>query len=198
MKTIGIVDFGVGNHSSVAYTLKSLGYNVRISNNKSVLNKTDLLLLPGVGAFSKAMEALNKANLSEYLQGQAIKNKPIIGLCLGMQLLMDLSFEGGKTDGLGLIPGSVVPFKKNNYWHIGWNSIYRNEELSHDYDEDFYFNHSFICKCPKRYIKYYSNDEQRFPAIIQSKNIIGIQFHPEKSQIPGKKLLVNIIESFKC
>ena len=121
-RTIGILDYGVGNHASVWRALHGLGYRCRVSADTDVLDATDLLVLPGVGAFSAAMKALHEHDLAEYLKAQSRAGKPIVGLCLGMQLLADESLEHGLTAGLGLIPGQVVPFEQAR-WHIGWNSI---------------------------------------------------------------------------
>ncbi|MEO7157235.1 MAG: imidazole glycerol phosphate synthase subunit HisH, partial [Vicinamibacterales bacterium] len=120
--TVGIVDYGVGNLTSVYRALHSMGYRCRVSRQFEVLSETDLLLLPGVGAFPAAMQALHECNLVEYLQEQARQERPVVGICLGMQLLADASTEYRLTAGLGLIPGQVTALP-NARWHTGWNTI---------------------------------------------------------------------------
>jgi imidazole glycerol-phosphate synthase subunit HisH len=195
-KIIGIVDYGVGNQSSVKHAILRMNYRAIVTSDKNILDECDILLLPGVGAFPKAMEELNNRNLSKYIRQQAANNKPIIGICLGMQLLLDCSYEQKKTEGLGLIPGEVVPFKHNNF-HIGWSSIkcdnltrYLNKEAI----QSFYFNHSYVCSCSDKYIECVSQSGEVFPVIIRKEKVIGIQFHPEKSQQNGETLLKSIIE----
>ena len=143
-RTIGIVDYGVGNHASVWRALHGLGYRCRVSADPEVLSATDLLVLPGVGAFAAAMDALHRHDLVEYLKLQAREGMPIVGLCLGMQLLADASVEHGVTAGLGLIPGQVLPFNQAR-WHIGWNTIevVGDDPIFRPSDgKSMYFNHS--------------------------------------------------------
>ena len=143
--TVGVIDYGSGNLLSVKHSLEKIGFRVRISNSVIVLNQADILILPGVGAYPLAMEFLKATNLDNYLKRKAHENVPIIGICLGMQLLMEGSSEICKTNGLGLIPGDVFPLADNN-WHIGWNRVdftEINTEVFQKFKEDVYFNHSF-------------------------------------------------------
>lgn len=194
--TIGIVDYGVGNHASVWRTLHTLGYRCRISDEVGVLDAANLLLLPGVGAFPPAMAALNARGLSAYLQEQTRRQRPILGICLGMQLLADASHENGLTAGLGLIPGKVVPLIEPR-WHIGWNTI---EQIRPDplfqstAGLSFYFNHSYTYSGPEEFQVCRSQQGRSFPVVIRRGKVVGLQFHPEKSQAAGRQLLWQVIE----
>lgn len=195
-RTIGIVDYGVGNHASVWRALHSLGHRCRVSSEPGVLSQTDLLLLPGVGAFPAAMEALHRHDLVGYLQEQARADRPIVGICLGMQLMADASNELRPTAGLGLIPGQVVAFEQAR-WHIGWNSIevVRDDPLLRPSDgQAVYFNHSYVFQAPAEYQVCVARLAETFPIGIRRGNLLGLQFHPEKSQSAGRQLLRNVIE----
>lgn len=195
--TIGIVDYGVGNHASVWRTLHALGYRCRVSDEIDVLNSTDLLLLPGVGAFPAAMAALHEHNMVGYLQEQARLQRPILGICLGMQLLAEASHENELTSGLGLIPGEVGPLGEPR-WHIGWNSIevVQPDKLCQASDgQSFYFNHSYSYSGPEEFHICRARQGRRlFPVVIRRGKVIGLQFHPEKSQGAGRQLLRQVIE----
>ncbi len=195
-RTIGIVDYGVGNHASVWRALHGLGYRCRVSADPQVLGDTDLLVLPGVGAFGTAMEALYRCDLVEYLKAQSRQGKPIVGLCLGMQLLADASLEHGMTAGLGLIPGQVVPFDQAR-WHIGWNSIEVVGEAPMFRPSDgksMYFNHSYVFQAAPEHQACLARLDSAFPVGVRRGNMVGIQFHPEKSQGAGHELLYNVVE----
>jgi len=193
--TVGVIDYGMGNHASVMHSLRALGYRVRLSRDKGSLDAVDVLLLPGVGAFPTAMQALHQYDLVKYLQEQAHR-RAIIGICLGMQLIASASYEHGYTVGLDLIPGDVVPFTDRG-WHIGWNTLecIRKDPLFQMSDRQaFYFNHSLIYQGPPEYQVCIARGPITFPAVIRRGNVIGLQFHPEKSQIAGKMLLKNLID----
>jgi len=194
--TIGIVDYGVGNHASVWRALHGLGYRCRVSAEPEVLDATDLLVLPGVGAFGAAMEALHRHGLGEYVKERSREGKPIVGLCLGMQLFADASLEHGLTAGLGLIPGEVVPFEQAR-WHIGWNSIevVGDDPIFRPSDgKSMYFNHSFVFQAAAEYQTCLARLEAPFPVGVRRGNLVGLQFHPEKSQRSGHGLLKRIVE----
>ncbi len=192
---IAIIDYGIGNHASVTHCLRALHYRVRITRDIATLDTADILVLPGVGAYPAAMQALQQYNLVRYIQEQAASGKPIIGICLGMQLLADASSEHQYTAGLGVIPGEFVAFPKRDC-HIGWNSIKceRDDSLIADSDsKSFYFNHSFVYNGANQYVLASAYHLERIPAVIRRKNVIGIQFHPEKSQQSGRVLLKRLI-----
>lgn len=195
-RTIGIVDYGVGNHTSVWRALHALGYRCRVSADPAVLDATDLLVLPGVGAFGAAMEALHRHGLVEYLKTQSGQGKPFVGLCLGMQLMADASYEHGLTAGLGLIAGQVTPLRDAR-WHIGWNSIEvtRDDPIFRGSDGDsVYFNHSYVFDAAPEYQVGVARLTGAFPVVVRRGNLVGIQFHPEKSQDAGRRLLRNVVE----
>lgn len=195
-RTIGILDYGVGNLSSVQRTLHGLGYRCRISHDEAVLAEADVLVLPGVGAFPIAMEHLHRYDLARYLQDEARRNRPIIGLCLGAQLMVDASSEHQLTAGLGLIPGRVVPFGPGQ-WHIGWNTIeiIDGDPLLRASDgKSVYFNHSYILDVPREYQLCQTRLEQPFVTGIRRGKVVGLQFHPEKSQDAGREILHSVIE----
>lgn len=193
---IGIVDYGVGNHASVIHSLRDIGVRVRVSDQPEVLDTADVLVLPGVGAFPSAMKALHKRGLVNYLQQQARKQRSMIGICLGMQLLTSGSYELEYTEGLDLIPGSVVPLSGAK-WHIGWNTLecIGIDSLLQSSDRNvFYFNHSFCYQGPTEFQIGIARHPDPFVCAIRRGNIVGVQFHPEKSQYAGKHLLQNLID----
>lgn len=194
--TVGIVDYGVGNHTSVWRALHGLGYRCRVSSDPSVLSQTDLLLLPGVGAFPAAMAALHRHQLVSYLQEQARLGRPIVGICLGMQLLADASSEYGVTAGLGLIPGQVRALTHKR-WHIGWNTmeVVNDDSLLKPSDGDsLYFNHSYVFDAPPEYQVSVARLDAPFTIGVRRGKLLGLQFHPEKSQHAGHRLLRNVVE----
>lgn len=198
--TVGIVDYGMGNHASVSHSLRDLGYRVRISKDQTTLDSVDVLVLPGVGAFPSAMAALHQHGLVTYLQDQSRRQRPIVGICLGMQLLASASHEHEYTTGLDLIPGEVTPFP-NKSWHIGWNTLeclHQDPLLQSSDGQAFYFNHSFKYEGPMEYQAGVARHPEAFAAVIRRGSVIGLQFHPEKSQTAGKALLKNIITALTC
>ena len=193
--TVGIVDYGMGNHASVIHSLRDLGFRIRVSAEPEVLDDTDVLVLPGVGAFPAAMQALHQRGLVSYLQQQAREQRPIIGICLGMQLLTSASYEFQYTAGLDLIPGEVVALTGAK-WHIGWNTLecVDSDSLLQASDgQAFYFNHSFCYQGPSEYQVGLSRHPEPFASVIRRGHVFGIQFHPEKSQEAGRVLLKNLI-----
>lgn len=193
--TVGIIDYGMGNHASVAQSLRRLDFRVRISKEPGELDLVDALVLPGVGAFPVAMKALHERGLVDYLQNQARIQRPLIGICLGMQLLASASYEHEYTGGLDLIPGEIIPFD-NGKWHIGWNTLecsLHDPLLASSDGQSFYFNHSFYYRGPNEYQLAISRRPFACPAVIRRGSVIGLQFHPEKSQAEGKVLLKNMI-----
>lgn len=194
--TVGIIDYGMGNLASVSNSLRELGFRVRVGKIAEELCSADVLILPGVGAFPAAMRTLHQQGLVTYLQEQARLQRPIIGICLGMQLLTSASYEHQHTAGLELIPGEIVPFADGG-WHIGWNTL---ECSPHDPvlrlsdGEAFYFNHSFYYHGPAEYQVAATRHPSPFAAVIRRGKVIGLQFHPEKSQMAGRALLQRLIQ----
>jgi imidazole glycerol-phosphate synthase subunit HisH len=197
--TIGIVDYGVGNLASVWHALHALGLRCRVSGDQEVLGRTDLLLLPGVGAFPTAMQALRQHGLDAYLQDQAAGGKPILGICLGMQLLAQSSLEHRPTAGLGLVGGQVQPLPAGR-WHIGWNILRREQDdalFASSEGKTVYFNHSYALQAESSDVVSTADlDGTVVCAAVRRANVVGLQFHPEKSQAAGRALLRTIIRGF--
>lgn len=194
--SVGIVDYGIGNHASVVHSLRDIGFRVVVTDKATDLDAVDVLILPGVGAFPPAMASLHDRGLIDYLRKQANSERPLIGICLGMQLLTEASYEYKHTVGLGLIPGDIQPFP-NHGNHIGWNTVkflHMESRSSKSDGEAFYFNHSFFYQGPSEYKAAITEHLIPFPSIIKSGNVVGLQFHPEKSQFAGKALLKNLIK----
>lgn len=197
---IGIIDYGVGNLQSVKNSLDFLNIPSKIVKKPVQLNTCDKIILPGVGAFGTAMDKLNSLGFAKKIQNFAGKKKPILGICLGMQLLFEKSEEYGLHQGLGLIKGKVLPFSKKvknlPLPLIGWNNITKVKPAPFLGDIEtgasFYFVHSFYCK-PATTSSILASAKYgiSFPAIIQQGAIYGCQFHPEKSQRDGLKILEN-------
>jgi glutamine amidotransferase len=195
-KLIGIVDYDVGNHASVTRAFQAIGYRCCTSRDATELSGTDLLVLPGVGAFPAAMSALHASGLVGFVQNWAQGGRPLIGLCLGMQLLADQSLEQGVTPGLGLIPGEVVSLG-DGQWHIGWNSleVISNDPLFAQCDgQSVYFNHSYVFEAPREYQVCVARLDHPFPVGVRRGNVVGLQFHPEKSQHDGRAMLKRLVE----
>ena len=200
-KNICIINYGMGNIHSVYNALISIGLNPFISNKKEELKNADCLILPGVGAFPQAMKNLHELNLIDEIKEQVlIKNKNILGICLGMQLFANSSEEGGLNQGLSFIPGKVMDLSnkvKIRVPHVGWNSlkIHKDSSILNNIEnfQDFYFVHSFYYNCDKKYIIASTDYEIDITAVIKYRNIFGVQFHPERSHNIGIKLLENFI-----
>jgi glutamine amidotransferase len=207
MLNVSIVDYGVGNLFSVRKALEKCGANVVLSADPDMLLKSDRLVLPGVGAFGSAISQLKRLGLIETIQKFAVSGKPLLGICLGMQLLFDESEEFGLHAGLGLIPGRVVPIPITSsngdsikIPHIGWASIsYSSPNISWEGtilsnvkpDDCVYFVHSLMAK-PKELSNQLANcfyGGHSIAAVVAHQNIIGCQFHPEKSGKVGLSIL---------
>ncbi|MDR0197439.1 MAG: imidazole glycerol phosphate synthase subunit HisH [Oscillospiraceae bacterium] len=194
---ITIIDYGAGNLFSVKNALDFLGMENEISSETEDLRKADSLILPGVGAFPDAMKMLDERGLTSVIKEQARK-KPFLGICLGMQMLFDKSYEFGETDGLGLIKGEVRLMKPRGLAvpHMGWNSLEKNTPcgLSESvYDgQHVYFVHSFAADCCSGNVAAYCDYGGKVPALVFDGNVYGCQFHPEKSGDRG----INILRAF--
>lgn len=195
---IGLVDYGAGNTASVKRLISKLGYRSRLINKPEDFEVITTLFVPGVGAFPSAMKALTEINLVKPILDFAKSGKPIVGVCLGMQLLAESSEELGITKGLGLIPGKVKALSGME-WHIGWNTLDCVAECSissKSNGESFYYNHSYEFQAPKEYIVGVAGGEKPIISIVRKDNVYGMQFHPEISQISGFKLMRRILEEF--
>lgn len=195
---MAIVDYGVGNHTSVLRCVRQLGFRAHVSHNVAQLDQADVLLLPGVGAFPTAMERLHALALVAYLQRAVQLGRPLIGICLGMQLMAESSTELGFTPGLGLIPGVVEAIGEPR-WHIGWNGLEVvpvRPLLQASDGEVMYFNHSYAYRGPEEFVAAccrVREGEAPLVAAIARGSVLGMQFHPEKSQQPGLDLLARLI-----
>lgn len=196
---IGIVDVGIGNIGSLRGALYSQGWDTQtVSSSDDMLNITHLIL-PGVGSFFNAMRRLHSADLVEPIRRHAADGRPIMGICLGMQLLAGRGSEGGESEGLGLISGEILPFEKVPNFrlpHVGWNVLHSQKQhplLEGIRDNvDFYFVHSYFFSAKlDADIVGITEYGLSFPSFVASGNIVGVQFHPEKSQRNGLRLLDN-------
>jgi imidazole glycerol-phosphate synthase subunit HisH len=198
---VTILDYGMGNINSIKKRLVKLGINPTISADVNEIKKADKLILPGIGHFSQAMERLNSLNLVEILNEEVlIKKKPILGICLGMQLMAKFS-EEGNVNGLGWFDADIVKFNikdtfKYKVPHVGWNQIQiKKQSIIMDSIADlseFYFVHSYFCKCNNESDVLNNTDhESIFASAIERENIFGVQYHPEKSHSVGEKLIKN-------
>jgi len=200
---IGIVDYNMGNLASVINAFAKVGADARLESDPSKLAQYDKLILPGVGAFGDAMEHLKSNGMDEAVKAYAKSGKPLLGICLGMQLLFESSEEFGATKGLGLIPGKVVAFDESKFDHalkvphMGWNELFRgltpNNNLFDGLPDDFYlyFVHSFHAVCDDRYAIGKTHYGYEFVSAVQNGNIYGIQPHPEKSHENGLQIIKN-------
>lgn len=201
---IGVVDYNMGNLRSVYNAFEKIGKKVDIVTKANKLKKYDKIILPGVGAFGDAMKSLEATGMREAVVDFSASNKPLLGICLGMQLLFEKSYEFGETKGLDLIPGVVVEFDSSKFEtrlkvpHMGWNEIFIQKQsplLKGLSDETYlYFVHSFHATCEDKYIIGKTTYGYDFPSIVQKDNIFGFQPHPEKSHDNGLKILKNFIE----
>lgn len=195
---IAIADYGVGNLFSLKSSFSAIGADAVVTNDISEIEKADRIILPGVGAFGDAAKKLFQSGLGGVLINEAKRGKPIMGICLGMQLLFDKSYEYGEHNGLGLIHGNIRPIadvipKNLKIPHIGWNSLsFKKESPINKYinDGDFvYFVHSFYAADCDEYTVATAEYGADLTATVQNKNVFGCQFHPEKSGETGLKIL---------
>ena len=198
---IGIVDYNMGNLASVINAFAKIGANAKLESDPSKLDQYDKLILPGVGAFGDAMTHLKENGMDEAVVNYAKSGKPLLGICLGMQLLFESSEEFGSHQGLGLIPGKVVAFDENKFDHalkvphMGWNELFVQKEtpLFAGLKKDFYlyFVHSYHAVCDDTYAIGKTHYGYEFVSAVQNDNIYGIQPHPEKSHENGLQIIEN-------
>ena len=202
---ISIIDLEVSNLYSITNAVKHLGYDYKISNSKNEIESSDCIILPGVGSFPYAISQLKKKNIYKTIINDVKKGKPIIGICLGFQLLFTNGEEFRDTKGLNLIEGSVKILPKKNDLpipHVGWNNLIKSNKKSDTFftkKDYFYFVHSYyaeptnkkVCLSHTKYGNY------KFCSSILSENIFGFQFHPEKSGRAGLNLLSKALKNAK-
>ena len=198
---IAIVDYGVGNLFSLKCSLDAIGAEAVVTGDAAVLRNAGKIILPGVGAFEDAARKLQSTGLDTVIKEEAAAGKPILGICLGMQLLFEKSYEFGEHQGLGLIPGSVVPMAgfipaELKIPHIGWNAL-RFQKSSPLFrfirEGDYvYFVHSYFAAHCNAFVIADTEYGQYLTAAVQNKNVFGCQFHPEKSGTVG----LNILKAF--
>lgn len=202
---IGIIDYGMGNLFSVSKALERLGASYFISDNLTELAKADGLILPGVGSFKDAMIRLKDMKLDSFIKDYVNEGGYLLGICLGMQLLFDESEENGYSKGLSLLPGKIGRFSgisgSNEAYkvpHMGWNKLlYKREDaILKDCQEDYvYFVHSYYLRTDdEEVVIATANYYESVPAIVGKGNVIGMQFHPEKSSQLGMNLLRNYLQ----
>jgi imidazole glycerol phosphate synthase glutamine amidotransferase subunit len=215
-KNISLIDFGAGNLHSVYKAFKFIGADVEITKDIGVIEKSDAVIFPGVGAFGAVMSSIKKNNLQDIIIKSAKSSKPFLGICVGMQVLFEDSEENPEEKGLGIFKGKVVRFKKaKTVPHIGWNSVIARSEVtkqSHNPENGdeiassglrlsrndmnrFYFVHSYYVAPEDKNIIFAETeyDTEKFTSIIKKDNLLAVQFHPEKSGNAGLELLKEFV-----
>ena len=196
---IAIIDYGVGNLFSLKCSFESIGADICVTSDPEVIAKADRIILPGVGAFEDAAKKLRDSGLDAVIKKECANGKPLLGICLGMQLLFERSFEYGEHEGLGLIKGSIRPIADVidadlKIPHIGWNALHFGDEKDELFkylnEGDFvYFVHSYYgAECEESVIATTEYSEE-LTAAVRNKNVCGVQFHPEKSEKVGLSIL---------
>ena len=198
---IAIIDYGVGNLFSLSSSFKAIGADTVVTGDIETIKKADKLILPGVGAFGDAAEKLRDSGLDRVIIDETKNGKPLLGICLGMQLLFEKSYEYGEHEGLGLIEGQVVAMQGSipenlKIPHIGWNALqFKNSSPLFKYINDndcVYFVHSYYAQNCDSSLIAVTDYGKPLTAAVQNKNIFGCQFHPEKSGNVG----LNILKAF--
>ena len=198
---IAIIDYGVGNLFSLSSSLKSIGADIVVTGDSQIIKQADKLILPGVGAFRDARAKLAENGLDKLVISEAKEGKPLLGICLGMQMLFDKSFEYGEYEGLGLIPGNIRPISDRipstlKIPHIGWNALIfpKDKPISPIFKylsegDHMYFVHSFFATDCDEYVTSSTEYGALLTASAQNGNVYGCQFHPEKSGDKGLSIL---------
>lgn len=210
MSSVAVIDYGMGNLHSVAKALEHTGRvdEIRVTHDAGQIRSADRVVLPGVGAIRDCMAEIRRLGLDEVI-AEVVKTRPFLGVCVGMQALMDFSEENGGTECLGILPGRVSYFGDElrdaqsgaplKVPHMGWNQVH--QEMAHplwqgiEQDERFYFVHSYyVTPADERYLAASSRHGVRIAAALAHENIFAAQFHPEKSQHVGLRLYANFLE----
>jgi len=198
---VGIIDYGVGNLRSVEKAFAAVGCDAVVSADKNVLQTVERLVLPGVGAFGACMKALTERGFDHLVTERVAQGTPLLGVCVGMQMLFEESEEFGTTRGLGLLRGSVSRFSDELVVpQVGWNQI--RQRHAHPLFQGiadgafFYFVHSYYCEPADRGVVLGETDYGcAYASVVEHENISGVQFHPEKSQAAGLRLLANFAQA---
>ena len=198
---IGIIDYGVGNLFSLCSSCKAIGQEAFVSGDASELAKADRLILPGVGAFGDAAKKLRDSGMADFVRAQAAAGKPLLGICLGMQLLFERSYEYGCHEGLGLLKGQVVPMEGKlpaelKIPHMGWNALeVKGGKLLSGMNRQYvYFVHSFFAENCDDSLSAVTEYGIPITAAVEQGNVYGCQFHPEKSGNVGLNILRKFAE----
>jgi glutamine amidotransferase len=197
---IAVVDYGIGNLGSVTKGFRRAGAEVVLTGDPAELRQAEALVLPGDGAFGAAMAEIEGRGLVPVLQEATRRGTPLVGICVGMQLLFEESEEHGRNRGLGLLPGRVRRFEGElPVPHMGWNTLRaRRPHPVLDGVEDgahVYFVHSYYCDAPDDVVIASSDYGREFPAIVGRDHVLGLQFHPEKSQAVGLRIAASVVRS---
>lgn len=201
---LAVIDYGVGNLFSLSCSLAAIGQEIVVTGDPEVIKSAQRLLLPGVGAYADAARKLRETGLAHVVREEAAKGKPLLGICLGMQLLLERSFEFGEHEGLGLIPGSVrsiadvIP-KGLKVPHIGWNGLHFGKDkhplFAKAQEEDcVYFVHSYYADAAVEHVIATTDYGAEITAAVAKGNVMGCQFHPEKSGTVGLGILKSFCE----
>lgn len=196
---IAIIDYGAGNTFNVQKAFDYLGVETVLTKDPAVIEQASAIVLPGVGAFKAAMENLQATGLVELIKTNVANGKPLLGICLGMQMLFDYSEEYGQTAGLGLIPGKVVAIPEQGLLvpQMGWNQqvLHRPASVFQDIDGQYtYFVHSYYAQTDPEFITSTVDYGVQVPAIVERDQVVGMQFHPEKSGQVGLQLLKDFVD----
>ncbi len=193
---IAIIDYGMGNLRSVQKAFEFLGYEAVITDDVNTILSADKVVLPGVGAFCDAIKTIREKKLDEAIYEAVKEGKPFLGICLGMQLIFDKSYENGEYDGLGVVPGKVVRLPEGvKIPHVGWNNLnikMRNPLFEGLGDNPFvYFVHSYYLETDAPVVSATTDYGKEIQVAVQKDNVFALQFHPEKSGSTGLKILDN-------
>ena len=198
MKKIGIIDYGLGNLFSIKSACDKVGMYGQLTDDKKTIMNSDAIILPGVGSFNEAMKKIRIKKLDQIIKDFFLTEKPVIGICLGMQLFFEKSYENTITEGLSLIKGDVKPFNLPKNLNIGWYPIIKKKDATIiDVVEDLsymYFVHSYYCNPTNKNVIMTETNflNFNFCSAVKYKNLYGFQFHPEKSGENGLKIYYNL------
>jgi glutamine amidotransferase len=203
MSSTVIIDYGMGNLRSVQKAFEHIGESAEISADQSQIAAADRIVLPGVGAFRDAIDALRRADLTGLIKDHIAADRPFLGICLGLQLLMDVSLEDGEHEGLGVIPGIVRRFELPAEYkipHMGWNQLDYSAQPEHgllkglEPDPWFYFVHSYhVVPTDRSWVAATTDYGGPFVSVVAKSHVMATQFHPEKSQSCGMQFLKNFL-----